>query len=99
MNYTDTMDFEWDEVKSEICFQERGFDFAYAARAFFDPARLIRVDARHSYGEDRYTLMGQIDRRLYVVVYTPRHGRIRIISARKANQREVRRYDDSARED
>ena len=28
------MQFEWDEVKSEVCFRQRGFDFAYAARAF-----------------------------------------------------------------
>lgn len=39
-----------------------------------------------------------IEGRLYVVVYTPRDGAIRIISAHKANQREIRRYEDSARE-
>lgn len=46
------MNFEWDEAKSETCFQERGFDFAYAARAFFDPDRIIQADIRHSYGEE-----------------------------------------------
>ena len=34
------MNFEWDEIKSERCFLEKGFDFAYAAQAFFDPNRL-----------------------------------------------------------
>jgi uncharacterized DUF497 family protein len=29
------MNFEWDESKSDACYAERGFDFAYAARAFF----------------------------------------------------------------
>ncbi len=29
------MEFEWDQNKSEKCFTERGFDFAYAAHAFF----------------------------------------------------------------
>lgn len=43
------MHFEWDEAKSEACFQERGFDFAYAARAFFDPERIIQADTRHNY--------------------------------------------------
>ena len=52
------MNFEWDEAKSEACFQERGFDFVYAARAFFDSDRLIQADTRHSYGEERYQLMG-----------------------------------------
>ncbi|OGS85794.1 MAG: hypothetical protein A2061_04165 [Gallionellales bacterium GWA2_59_43] len=91
------MNFEWDEAKSEACFKERGFDFAYAARAFFDPARTVHVDTRHSYGEERYQLMGMIERRLFVVVYTPRHDAMRIISARKANQREARHYEDSSR--
>lgn len=93
------MDFEWDEAKGEACFHERGSDFAYAARAFFDPDRLVKADTRHSYGEDRYQLIGKIGQRSFVVVYTPRHDTIRIISARKANQREVRHYEDSTRED
>ena len=68
------MNFEWDEAKSEACFTQRGFDFAYAARAFFDPNRIVQADNRHSYGEDRYQLTGMIDRRLFVLVYTPRHA-------------------------
>jgi hypothetical protein len=64
------MKFEWDESKSEACFQDRGFDFAYAARAFFDPGRIVQADTRHSYGEDRFQLMGAIELRLFVVVYT-----------------------------
>ena len=53
------MNFEWDEAKSEACFTERGFDFAYAVRAFFDPDRLVQVDARYSYGEERISNAGQ----------------------------------------
>ena len=93
------MNFEWDEAKNEACFQERGFDFAYAARAFFDPDRLLQADTRNSYGEERYQLMGKIEQRLFVVVYTPRPDATRIISARKANQREVKHYEDSTRGD
>ena len=54
------MNFEWDESKSDTCFLDRGFDFAYAAAAFADPDRIIRPDTRHSYGEDRYQLIGRI---------------------------------------
>lgn len=99
MNYTCPMHFEWDEAKSDACFAERGFDFAYVARAFFDPDRLIQADARHSYGEQRFRLMGKIEQRLFVVVYTPRHDVIRIISARKANHREVKHYENSEHDD
>ena len=93
------MNFEWDEARSDACFRERGFDFPYAARAFFDPDRLIQADTRRSYGEERYQLLGKIEQRLFVVVYTPRDDVLRIISARKANQREVRHYEDSTRDD
>lgn len=93
------MEFEWDEAKSEACFRERGFDFAYAAQAFFDPERLIQADLRYAYGEDRYQLMGQIAQRLFVVVYVHRAGVVRIISARKANQREIRHYDHRTHQD
>ena len=40
-----------------------------------------------------------IDQRLFVVVYTPRHDAMRVISARKANQREGKHYEDSTRDD
>ena len=38
------MEFEWDSAKSDACFTERGFDFAYAALAFFDPEHLVQAD-------------------------------------------------------
>ncbi|WP_368736554.1 BrnT family toxin [Zoogloea oryzae] len=59
----------------------------------------MQADTRHSYGEERYQLLGKIEQRLFVVVYTPRDDVLRIISARKANQREVRHYEDSTRDD
>ena len=77
------MQFEWDQAKSDACFLERGFDFAYAASAFADPNRIVRQDTRHVYGETRYQLIGRIDNRVFILVYTPRHDVIRIISARK----------------
>lgn len=94
MNYHQRMKFEWDADKSDTCFKERGFDFAYALRAFLDPKRILRKDTRWSYGEDRYQLLGAVEHRVFVVVYTIRSSGIRIISARKANQREVTDYED-----
>ncbi len=94
MDYTLRMDFQWYEDKSTACFRVRGFDFAYAASAFADPDRIIRQDNRFNYGEVRYQLIGRIEGRLYVLIYTPRHNASRIISARKANPREVKRYEN-----
>ena len=93
------MQFERNEAKSEGCFRERGFDFAYAANAFFDPHRSVLADRRHPYGEDRFQLTGRIEERVFVVVFAPRARALRIISARKTNAREVKHYEDSTRED
>lgn len=89
------MEFEWDHNKSERCFTERGFDFAYAVRVFFDPDRKIQKDNRYNYGETRYQLTGKIERRVFVIIYTLRNDAIRIISARKANKREVKDYENA----
>ena len=92
-------EFEWDDVKNSACFTSRGFDFAYAVRAFFAPRRIVVQDRRWDYGEDRYRLTGMIDGRANVVVYTARGSAIRIISARKANRKEISDYEDHARQD
>lgn len=56
MAYLPAMEFEWDEGKSDACLAQRGFDLAYALRAFLDPNRLIRKDSRWDYGEDRHLI-------------------------------------------
>jgi uncharacterized DUF497 family protein len=87
------MEFVWDDAKSDDCFAARGFDLAYAIRAFLDPHRMIRQDERKSYGEERYQLFGRIDERLFVIVFTYRSAAIRIISTRKANVRQAKAYE------
>ena len=51
-------------------------------------------DDRHDYGEGRHVLFGRLAGRLFVVVFTDRGDRRRIISARKANARERRDHGD-----
>ena len=87
------MEFEWDEAKSDRCRRERGFSFADVVAAFADLERRIEEDARRDHGEQRFRLYGKVAGRLFVVVFTRRGRAIRIISARKANARERRRYD------
>lgn len=90
------MEFEWDEARNNACFERRGFDFAHAVNAFHDPHRIVVQDRRRDYGEDRYRLLGTVDGRAYVVVYTLRGPAVRIISARKANPKEVAEYEHNA---
>jgi uncharacterized DUF497 family protein len=99
MDYSPTADFEWDQAKSAWCARVRGFDFRFATRAFSDPNRRVVQDTRDRYDETRFRLFGRIDGRLHVIVFTHRAEVIRIISARKANQREIRFHADGANED
>ena len=89
------MKFEWDENKSLDCFRIRGFHFHLAAQVFGDPHRKVQLDSRFIYGEDRYLALGRVDDRVLTVVYTTRNDAIRIISARKANAREVKKYENN----
>ncbi len=95
MSYIIVMKFEWNQIKSDKCYEERGFDFEYVIHGFFDPNRIIRVDSRYEYGEKRYQLICKIELRVFVVIFTYRSDVIRIISGRKANKREVRYYENT----
>ena len=66
-----------------------------AAQVFGDPQRKVKLDSRFIYGEDRYVALGRVDGRVLTIVYTMRNDVIRIISARKANSREVKKYENS----
>ena len=89
------MEFEWDVRKAERNIVEHGVPFEYAARVFLDPQRMDGEDNRRDYGEERRLTLGRIDGRLFAVAYVLRGEFIRLISARKANDREERQYDET----
>lgn len=85
------MEFEWDKKKNQSNIKKHGIDFNYA-KNIFNSIRVTAIDKRKDYGEIRKISIGKIDSHICVVVYTEREDVIRIISARKANQRERRRF-------
>jgi uncharacterized DUF497 family protein len=85
--------FDWDDRKNRINIQKHRISFE-DVKAIFEDVRITGVDARQPYGEIRKISLGTIHGRICVVVYTERKGVTRIISARKANQRERRRYNE-----
>ena len=94
------MEFAWAEAGNDACFERRGLDFACAVRVFFDPLRIVARDVRRrDHGEDRYRLTGMVDGRACVVVCTVRGSAVRIISARKANPKEVTDHEHDAHQD
>lgn len=82
----------FDPAKSEANLHKRGLPFSLIKDEFDWSTALIGEDTRREYGERRYEALGYVGRRLHVVVYTPVGQAVRVISFRKANQREVRKY-------
>ena len=86
--------FEWDEQKAKSNEAKHAVSFPFITRAFDDENRLTVIDNRRNYGEVRYVTLARIEQRVYVLVYTMRGTVIRLISARKANSKEVKRYEN-----
>jgi len=86
------VEFEWNEHKNERNIAERSLDFA-DARFLFDKPILIWTDSRKDYKEQRLIGLGEFNDRVLVLVYTMRQESIyRIISFRRANKNERRKY-------
>lgn len=83
--------YEWDEAKRLTNLERHGVDFA-AVEAFEWTMALTVEDRRRAYDEERFVSIGFIGARLHVLVWTERRDRVRIISLRKANDREIGRY-------
>ena len=86
------MKVEFDAAKRAGTLEQRGLDMARASEVF-DGASLTVEDDRMDYGETRYNTIGFLDERMVVLVWTPRSDVHRIISMRKANDREKAIYE------
>ena len=58
----------------------------------FAGVNVTAEDARFDYGEPRFTTVGVLDGRMVILVWTPRGEVRRIISMRKANEREIEKF-------
>ncbi|MBK8456114.1 MAG: BrnT family toxin [Phyllobacteriaceae bacterium] len=88
------MEIEWDEAKRQDALERHGVDFADVALIDLGTAMTI-ADNRRNYGEARLVTYGFINDRLHVVCWTERGGRMRVISFRKANDREQKVFASS----
>ena len=86
----------WDENKRLKNLSNHGVDFRDLESLEWARA-LIFEDRRRDYDETRLIAMAPLGTRLHVVVYVERDGERRIISARKANSREVAFYERETR--
>lgn len=86
------MAITYDPDKNEKNIALRGISFERTAEFEWSSA-LVVEDTRKNYGERRFQALGLIEGRLHVLVFTPRAGDTHVISLRKANNREVKRYE------
>ena len=87
--------FEWDPRKAASNLRKHGVSFQEASTVFSDPLSLTIADPDHSDDEERWMILGQSNRlRLLVVAHTDDGNTVRIISARLAEPRERRRYEE-----
>ena len=82
-------EYDWDEAKREANFTKHGVDFADAGGLDWNAA--LTIDHTRS-GESRHLTYAPIANRLHAMVWMERANRIRIISLRRANNREIKRY-------
>jgi uncharacterized DUF497 family protein len=81
----------WDDCKNRANRERHGLAFE-DARVVFGGPTVTFVDDRRDYGETRYVTMGLLAGRTVVLVHAPRGDTTRIISMRKANEREKAVY-------
>jgi len=85
---------EWDVRKAEANLKKHDVRFEEAQTVFGDPFARIAEDYTHSDDESRWHIIGtSTQNRILVVAYTERNESIRIITARKAEPAERKRYE------
>ena len=90
------MEISIDLAKNERNLADRGLPFTLVEQLEWASA-IIEEDVRKNYGERRYLALGFVESRLHAVVFTPRAGKVHAISLRKANQREVKDYEQKTK--
>ena len=91
--------FEWDESKAQANLKKHKVSFELATRVFFDPLALVYQD-RIENGELRWQTLGMVESCLVLLVaHAVQQGEIgeiiRIISARKADRKERKQYEEN----
>ena len=88
------MEISYDPAKNEHNLSIRGLSFDRVVEFEFETA-VFAIDARHNYGEIRHRAPGLLDGRVHALVFVETQNGIRVISFRKANNREVNRYEEA----
>jgi uncharacterized DUF497 family protein len=97
MPYNLPIRIEFDPAKDAENRRKHGVSLAFGAEVLADPERLDTPDARFDYTESRFVSYGMIKGRVWACVFVMRGNVHRVISVRRANEREQRRYREDSR--
>ena len=87
--------FEWDPRKARRNLRKHGIDFTEASTVFADTLSITIPDPDHSEDEERWVTIGLSTReRLLVVIHTDEGETSRLISARRVDPYERRKYEE-----
>lgn len=97
MKNIDSFDLEWNENKNTLNLKKHSFSFEDAVYVL-NSETVIFMDNRADYGEVRYITSEKLEGRITALIHSNRNGRFRIISMRKANEREQKIYYERLKE-
>src|SRR5262245_1576377 len=97
-NYNSYIEFDWNHNKNQQNYEKHGLSFEDASLVFAGETITFLDGRSDNYGEERFITLGKLAERVVVVVHTQRQHIIRIISMRKANEREKKIYYERLKE-
>lgn len=83
----------WDDRKQALNIANHGYDFADLLEVFDGRFAVTRQDMRKDYGEPRFNALVEFRGRIVNITFTPRSGRLHLISVRPASREERKVYD------
>lgn len=89
--------FEWDKGNKDKNWLKHKVKNEECEEIFFDKKKKILKDVLHSGKEKRFIILGKTKKeRLLFVVFTIRNKKVRVISARDVNKKEVILYEEKS---
>lgn len=97
MKLSEPIEFQWDQGNIDKNKKKHRVSDQESEEVFFDEKKKTFIDKVHSDKEERFRIIGKTkQQRLLFVVFTVRKGKVRIISARDINRKEVKLYEKNA---
>lgn len=97
MRFDESVQFDWDLGNENKNWVKHQISNSESEEIFFDKDKIILKDVLHSEKEDRFIIFGKTKKtKILLVVFTKRKNKVRIISARVADKKERKFYEENA---